>query len=69
MSQTNSNVAVESQTPSNQFFAKTYHELLETTIVEQDALERLKSNIQSLEDLHGRLQFAMTEIRTLIKRA
>ena len=34
----------------------------------KDVLKQLHKNIQSLEDLSGRLGFMMTEIRTLIRR-
>lgn len=47
---------------------KTYHEMLETSVVEVSEVDRLKMNIKQLEDLHGRLQFAMTEIRSLMKK-
>ncbi len=48
---------------------KSYHEMLEQTVVEVNELERLKMNMKQLEDLHGRLSHAMTEIKSLMKRS
>jgi hypothetical protein len=48
---------------------KSYHEMLEQPVVEVNELERLKMNLKQLEDLHGRLQFTMTEIKSLMKRS
>lgn len=48
---------------------KTYHEMLDQHVVEVSELERLKINMKQLEDLHGRLQFTMTEIKSLMKRS
>jgi hypothetical protein len=36
--------------------------------VETDVLVQLRFNIQELEDLHGRLRFAMSELKALLKR-
>lgn len=33
-----------------------------------DSLQRLKNNIEQLEDLHGRLKFMMSEISVLVKK-
>jgi hypothetical protein len=35
---------------------------------ESDVLVELRANVQELEDLHGRLQFAMRELQGLMKR-
>ncbi len=48
---------------------KSYHEMLEQTVVEVNELERLKMNMKQLEDLHGRLSFAMAEVKSLMKRS
>ena len=48
---------------------KTYHELLEQPVVETNELERLKMNMKQLEDLHGRLQHVMAEVKSLMKRS
>ncbi len=48
---------------------KTYHEMLEQHVVEVNELERLKMNMKQLEDLHGRLSFAMAEVKSLMKRS
>jgi hypothetical protein len=49
-------------------FRQTYHEIAARHIVEVDVLERLKSNLAQLEDMHARLQFMMGEVSYLIKR-
>lgn len=48
---------------------KSYHEMLDQHVVEVSELERLKINMKQLEDLHGRLAFTMTEIKSLMKRS
>lgn len=48
---------------------KTYHEMLEPSVIEVNEIERLKMNLKQLEDLHGRLQFAMTEIKSLMRKS
>lgn len=53
---------------SGAFNSMTYHELLENPHVEIDGLQRLQENLARLEDLHGRLQFMMRDLTTLIRR-
>ena len=53
---------------SNQSTFKTYNEMLEQPVVEVNELERLKMNMKQLEDLHGRLSHAMSEVKSLMKR-
>lgn len=53
---------------STAFHSKAYHELLENPHVEIDGLQRLQENLARLEDLHGRLQFMMRDLTTLIRR-
>lgn len=48
---------------------KSYNEMLEQPVTEVNELERLKINMKQLEDLHGRLSHAMTEIKSLMKRS
>lgn len=48
---------------------KSYNEMLEQPVTEVNELERLKLNMKQLEDLHGRLSYAMTEIKSLMKRS
>ncbi|MCM2281359.1 MAG: hypothetical protein NDI61_05870 [Bdellovibrionaceae bacterium] len=48
-----------------------YHEIAneitrESHLVRVDVIEQLRSNIAQLEDLHGRLQFMMREVHSLI---
>ena len=50
-------------------FRQSYHELLEKPVVETDVLSQLKSNLNQLEDLHGRLKMMMGEISYLLKKA
>ncbi len=54
---------------SNQSTFKTYNEMLEQPVVEVNELERLKMNMKQLEDLHGRLSYAMSEVKSLMKRS
>jgi hypothetical protein len=58
-------VAKRLSTPSAEVasYQRAYSESLET-----DVLVQLRFNIQELEDLHGRLRFAMSELKTLLKR-
>jgi hypothetical protein len=50
-------------------FRSAYHELAESAhVVETDSLEQLKRNIASLEELHGRLKYMMSEISGLLKQ-
>lgn len=46
---------------------KSYHEMSDTPVVEQDALAQLHSNLEMLSDLQGRLSFLMREVRYLLK--
>ena len=50
-------------------FRQTYHEISEQHVVEADVVEQLRANLAQLEDLHGRLRYAMTEISYLMKRS
>lgn len=50
-------------------FRQTYHEIADQHIVEVDVIEQLRANLAQLEDLHGRLRFAMTEIVYLTKKS
>jgi hypothetical protein len=69
--QTNQITKQETETLLNSNLSnfKSYHEMLEQTVVEVNELERLKMNMKQLEDLHGRLSHAMTEIKSLMKRS
>ena len=71
----------ESATPSIQaghedlrenVYRQSYHELSQQHVIEHavglDVLEQLKSNLQQLEDLHGRLKFMMSEIGYLLRK-
>jgi hypothetical protein len=60
----NENVDVLSQA-----YRQSYHELLEKPVVEADVLSQLKSNLNQLEDLHGRLKLMMGEISYLLKKS
>ena len=53
----------------SQAYRQSYHELLEKPVVETDVLSQLKSNLNQLEDLHGRLKLMMGEISYLLKKA
>lgn len=46
---------------------KSYHELLDTPVVETDVLNQLHANIEMLADLQLRLTFVMKEVRYLLK--
>ncbi|KHD89317.1 MAG: hypothetical protein OM95_04110 [Bdellovibrio sp. ArHS] len=46
---------------------KSYHELSDTPVVEQDSLNQLHANIEMLADLQARLSFLMREVRYLMK--
>lgn len=50
------------------FKTRAYHELLENPHIELDGLQRLEENLARLEDLHGRLQFLMRDITSLLKK-
>ena len=65
---TNKFAKQETETLLNSSF-KSYHEMLEQPVVEVSELERLKMNMKQLEDLHGRLSFAMAEVKSLMKRS
>jgi len=45
-----------------------YHEIPTQSVDRLDVLEQLKANVAQIEDLHGRLQFVMSEVQSLIKR-
>lgn len=50
-------------------YQQVYHEnAAQTVISEPDVLVQLKANIATLEDLHARMRFALSEISYLIKR-
>lgn len=53
---------------SGAFNTRAYHELLENPHIELDGLQRLEENLARLEDLHGRLQFLMRDITSLLKK-
>ena len=67
----NSEVSTNSHlhSPNHQDFLthKSYHEMADVPLVEQDALAQLHNNIQMLQDLQGRLSFVMKEVRYLMK--
>lgn len=46
---------------------KSYHELADTPVVENDALAQLHTNLEMLQDLQSRLAFVMREVRYLMK--
>ena len=46
---------------------KSYHELADRPVVEQDALLQLHTNVEMLADLQGRLSFLMREVRYIMK--
>ena len=49
-------------------YRQTYHEISDRHVVETDVIEQLRANLAQLEDLHGRLRFAMSEIVYLTKK-
>lgn len=46
----------------------TYRETSSIEIEKLDVLEQLRSNLDLLEDLHGRLKFVLGEIKTHLPR-
>lgn len=40
----------------------------EISIPARDVLHQFEANLAQLEDLHGRLSFVMSEVRTIIRR-
>lgn len=46
----------------------TYRETSSIEIEKLDVLEQLRSNLDMLEDLHGRLKFVLGEIKTHLPR-
>lgn len=50
------------------FQTRAYHELLDNPHIELDGLQRLQENLARLEDLHGRLQFLMRDLSSLLKK-
>lgn len=48
-------------------YRRTYQEISQHHVRELDVLERLKTNVAQLEDLHGRLKFMMSEVSYLLK--
>jgi hypothetical protein len=50
------------------FQTRAYHELLDNPHIELDGLQRLQENLTRLEDLHGRLQFLMRDLSSLLKK-
>ena len=46
---------------------KSYHELSDKTVVEQDVLLQLTANIELLADLQSRFSFLMREVRYVLK--
>lgn len=50
-------------------FRQTYHEIADRHVVETDVIEQLRANLAHLEDLHGRMQFMMTEVKYLLKKS
>lgn len=44
-----------------------YHEMSEIPVIEIDALTQLRSNIETLVDLQGRMSFIMREVKYLLK--
>lgn len=65
---TNENSATLDQDIRSGSFRQTYHEIADRHVVEADVVEQLRANIAQLEDLHGRLRYAMSEIIYLIKK-
>lgn len=60
---------VEGVYPSKSGFTySVYRETSEVSEQAVDLVEQLKSNVQVLEDLYGRLSFMMREIQGLTKR-
>lgn len=53
---------------SRSSFRQTYHEIADSHVVEADVIERLRSNLAQLEDLHGRVRFMMSEVAYLLKK-
>ena len=64
--------ALEAATQENDLrssaFRQTYHEISDRHVVENDVLEQLRANMAQLEDLHGRLRYATSEIVYLTKK-
>lgn len=60
------NSALESQSMSS--FRQSYHEIADAHVVESDVLVQLRANMAQLEDLHGRLRFALNEVVYLTKK-
>lgn len=50
------------------FQTRAYHELLANPHIELDGLQRLQGNLARLEDFHGRLQFLMRDLSSLLKK-
>ncbi len=55
-------------TDSANFKTRAYHELLDNPHIELDGLQRLQENLARLEDLHGRLQFLMRDLSSLLRK-
>jgi hypothetical protein len=58
----------ESAAPVTAKRAYGYRELPSTEAEQLDLIEQMRANLSNLEDLHGRLRFAINEIRTIVVR-
>ena len=65
---TNDQAAINEQDIRSSSFRQTYHEIADRHVVETDVIEQLRANLAQLEDLHGRLRYAMSEIVYLTKK-
>lgn len=59
--------AIKSLSSESVVSHKSYHELSDKTVVEQDVLLQLTANIELLADLQSRFSFLMREVRYVLK--
>lgn len=55
--------------PLTSYLSPAYHELAGLSSEPLDVLSQLKVNLSQIEDLHGRLNFMVTEVSELIKKS
>lgn len=48
--------------------AQMHTDISETIVREPDVISQLRANLSQLEDLHGRLRFLMSDVRTIIQK-
>lgn len=62
-----SEVAINNLSSESVVSHKSYHELSDKTVVENDVLLQLTANIELLADLQSRFSFLMREVRYVLK--